>query len=163
MPGVLGLVPLLMKPPFLSPRPWSPERPDTLVVFCSDGRYRLHLIDFVAAKVSQRPDLYALPGGPAAIDPWASSFDHARVFDGSLRLLLSSREYRAIWLVAHHDCSFYKHRHGALSHRELRERQIRDLESGRRRLREAWPALEVHCVYASLEGEGVLFETVLEG
>jgi hypothetical protein len=65
---------------------WSEDRPETLVVCCSDGRVHAQITEYVRHAVSERPDLFAVPGGPACIDPWTSSFDEARVFEQSMRL-----------------------------------------------------------------------------
>ncbi len=49
----------------VSSQTWNPERPETLMICCSDGRYHQHFEDFVPGRVSERPDFIALPGGPA--------------------------------------------------------------------------------------------------
>jgi carbonic anhydrase len=148
---------------YVSSQPWSPERPETLVVCCSDGRYHQHIEEFVRARVSERADLFVVPGGPAAIDPWSSSFDQARVFEESLRLFLSQHEISAVWLIAHQGCGFYRAKYGLLSEEELAPRQIQDLSRARERLRALAPQLEVRLWMAALEGERVSFTPVGEG
>jgi carbonic anhydrase len=144
---------------FASPHPWSSERPETLVVCCSDGRFHLHIEEFVRSRVSERADLFVVPGGPAVVDPWASSFDHARVFEEALRLFASAHEIRSIWLIAHQGCAFYVKKHGHLGAEELRRRQIEDLHRARERILKEWPH-EVLLVFASVEGGRVKFQEV---
>jgi hypothetical protein len=79
---------------YQAPTPWSPGRPETLVVCCSDGRWHAQVEEFVRAEVSHRPDLYAVPGGPAVVDPWNSTFDEARVFE---QLMRTARQYQGLW------------------------------------------------------------------
>jgi hypothetical protein len=146
------------KPTYISSKSWSADRPQSLVVCCSDGRYHPHLEEFMVARVSERPDLLALPGGPAAIDAWASSFDHARVFEESLELLLSSHDLHGLWLVAHEGCSYYRKKHPGVEGGRLRERQLDDLRRARSLLHERRPGLAVHLIYAHIDGTSVLFQ-----
>lgn len=44
---------------YASAKPWSTERPQTLLVCCSDGRYHPHLEEFALKRVSERPGLDA--------------------------------------------------------------------------------------------------------
>ncbi len=144
--------------PHVSPQPWSDERPETLVICCSDGRYHPHLEDFARKRVSERPDMIAPPGGPAAVDPWASSFDHGRVLEESLDLLVVSHGLRALWLVAHQGCSYYRHKHPTLKSEQLVERQHADLRRARTLLHERRSALAVHLSWARVDGTRVLFD-----
>src|SRR5262245_15443092 len=142
----------------VSSRTWTDERPETLLVCCSDGRYHPHLEEFALQRVSERPDLIALPGGPAAIDAWASSFDHARVFSESFELLCASHDLRSIWLVAHAGCSYYRRKYPGLDAAGLTNRQHDDLEKARALLLERCPGLAVRRVYARVAGGRVLFD-----
>jgi hypothetical protein len=130
------------------------------VICCSDGRYHPHFEEYVRTHVSERSDMLALPGGPAGVDGWLSTFDHERVLDQSLRLLFESHALTSVWLIAHEGCSFYRAKHGAISAKSLLERQWSDLAIVRRRLKQRWPAVEVHCLYASVREQRVVFESV---
>ncbi|TAJ24477.1 MAG: hypothetical protein EPO68_01365 [Planctomycetota bacterium] len=136
---------------------WENELPESLVICCSDGRYHAHFEEYVRAHLSERPDMIALPGGPAGLDGWGSTFDHERVLELSLRLMIESHRLRAIWLIAHADCAFYAHKHPGSSPAVRLERQYADLRTAKRRLLERWPALTVHCVYAEPRGGRVVF------
>jgi hypothetical protein len=147
-------------PSHVSTKPWQDERPETLVVCCSDGRYHPHLEEFAQKRVSERPDMIAIPGGPATIDAWSSSFDHARVFDESLQLLLASHDLKELWLVAHQGCSYYRHKHPGLDAARVQDRQVADLRRARELVRERRPQLAVHLIYARVDGARVLFDEV---
>ena len=148
---------LATHPRFVASRTWSPERPENLVVTCSDGRYHPQMEEFIRAEVSETPDLVAVPGGPVVIDPWASSFDQGRATDEALRLLFTMHELRRVWLLAHQGCAFYLNKFGPLGEDQLKRWQVRDLRSARRRLLERWPGVEVRLVYVSLEESRVVF------
>ncbi|HEY3242252.1 MAG TPA: carbonic anhydrase [Phycisphaerae bacterium] len=136
---------------------WSADRPETLVVCCSDGRWHAHVEEFVRAEVSERADLYAVPGGPAAFDPWSSSFEQARVLEEAFRLLAKHHDLRAVWLIAHESCAYYRAKHGHLEGESMRLRQCEDLERAARVLREWHPHLTVRNIYAALEDGRVVF------
>jgi hypothetical protein len=136
---------------------WEDELPESLVICCSDGRYHAHFEEYVRAHLSERPDMIALPGGPAGLDGWGSSFDHERVMELSLRLMIESHRLRAIWLIAHADCAFYAHKHPGLALAARLERQHADLRLARKRLLERWPTLTVHCVFATPRDGRVAF------
>ena len=93
------------------------------------------------------------------IDPWASSFDGARVFEEALHLV-SSHEISSAWLIAHHGCGFYKKKYGELSEEDLRSRQLRDLKKAKEWLYERQPNLKVHVIYALVKSGRVLFVDV---
>jgi carbonic anhydrase len=140
--------------------PWSPDRPETLIVCCSDGRWHAHLEEFVHHEVSERADMFAVPGGPACIDPWNSTFDEARVFDAAMRVFVSFHDIKAVWLIAHEGCAYYRGKHPHIDDRTMRLRQEEDMQRARQLLLERHPNLAVLRVYASLNGREVVFTTL---
>lgn len=151
-----------MKEPFVSNVPWSAERPRVLVVCCSDGRFHAPITDFVDHEVSDRADLVALPGGPAVVDPWNSSFDEARVFSSSLALFEAHHELCEAWLIAHEGCSYYRLRHPTATSVELESRQIADLRRASHLLRERASKLDVRLVFVRVVAGRVTFTTVAD-
>jgi hypothetical protein len=147
-----------MRPTFVAPTPWSAERPETLVVCCSDGRWHAQMVEFVHNEVSQRADLYAVPGGPAVLDPWNSSFDEARAFEASMRLFAGHHNITGVWLIAHEGCAWYATKHPHFEPREIRQRQIEDLRRARELLLERYPAYEVRLIFAAHRGDSVVFD-----
>ena len=149
-----------METPYQAQRSWSSARPHTMVICCSDGRWHSQNTEFVAQEIDTRPDLYAVPGGAAVIDPWNSSFDEARVFDSAMRLFIEYHELRSVWLISHHDCAFYKVRHPELDEPARLVRQRADLLRAARLLKETYPQLTLRCVHANLKGDKVVYEPV---
>ncbi|MCY2960543.1 MAG: hypothetical protein NTY35_10300 [Planctomycetota bacterium] len=148
---------------FVARQPWDPTRPQVLVVCCSDGRFHAPIVEFVDNQVSDRADMLAVPGGPAILDPWNSSFDEARVFESALRLFLEHHDLRQAWLIAHENCSYYRIKHPGLDPRALEQRQRQDLRRGAEVLRERAARLEPQLRYARLVDGRVRFEEVEPG
>lgn len=146
--------------PFVASARWSPDRPRTLVVCCSDGRWHAAMMEFVRREVDDHADLYAVPGGPAVFDPWSSSFDEARALESSLRLFAEHHDLHAIWLIAHDGCAHYKVRHPSDDEARIQERQEVDLRTARAMLRSRFPRLDVRMIHAAREGERIAFHTL---
>jgi hypothetical protein len=142
---------------FRAVTPWTPDRPQTLVVCCSDGRWHAQMSEFVRAEVSDRADLYAVPGGPAVLDAWNSSFDEARVFQQSMRLFAEYHEISGIWLIAHEGCAWYKLKHPHLETQVILDRQLADLRRGKEILLERYTSYDIRLIFAVHDEEGVIF------
>lgn len=151
-----------MKDQFVSSVPWNADRPSVLVVCCSDGRFHAPIFDFVDHEVSDRADLLVLPGGPAVIDPWSSSFDEARVFHASLNLFEEHHDLHEVWLIAHQACAYYKVKHPGSRPDELEARQIADLRRASRVVHERNPRLDVRLVFARIHEGRIVFATVAD-
>jgi len=149
-----------MEGPYVSPVPFDPARPQVLVVCCSDGRFHRPMLEFVDRLVCDRADLFVVPGGPAVLDPWNSSFDEARVFDSALRFFLEHHDLRQAWLIAHEGCAYYRIKHAGLDPRAVLARQVQDLCRGAECVRERAPRLETRLVLARIDGTRVRFEDV---
>lgn len=140
--------------------PWLPTRPETLVVCCSDGRWHAAIGEYVDHFVSEHADLYAVPGGPAAFDPWNSSFEEARVLESALAMFAEYHDLHSAWLIQHEGCAYYRAKHPAQSDEWLIQRQKEDLRRARELLTQRYPYLSVRLVYAGLEEGRVVFTTV---
>ncbi len=144
---------------FVSQSMWSSSRPETLVVCCSDGRWQAPIHEFVEHEVSERPDLFVIPGGPAAFDPWNSSFDEARVLDGALKLFAEHHDLRSVWLIQHEGCSYYRINHPKLDADCIAARQAADLCRAALLLHVKYPKFAVRAFLATLrEGRAVFTE-----
>lgn len=142
---------------------WSPDRPETLVICCSDGRWHAQVTEFVQREVSDRADLYAVPGGPAVVDPWSSTFDEARVFEEAMRVFVGYHDLHGVWLIAHEGCAYYRLRHPHLEASAMQLRQEQDMQRARQILSERYPKLAVRRVFAALERDQVVFTTLADG
>lgn len=145
---------------FDATEPWNPKRPQVLVVCCSDGRFHAPIVEFIRERVCDRADLVALPGGPAVMDPWNSSFDEARVFDSALHLFLGAHDLSQACLIAHQGCAYYLEKHPGLDPAAMEERQKRDLQRGAQLLREKAPHLVPSLRFARIVDGHVRFEVV---
>jgi len=142
---------------FIAADSWSAERPEALVICCSDGRWHGQIEEFVRSQVSQRADLMALPGGPAMLNRWTSSVEEARVAEQALAFLCKHHELSSAWLIAHQDCAYYAAKYGPLDGAYQLRRQMEDLEKGAEILRRLQPNLAIHLVFSAREGDRVVF------
>jgi hypothetical protein len=142
---------------FVSPTPWSEERPRALVVCCSDGRLHAQVEEYLRAGGLDRADLYAVPGGPAGFDVWSSSVAENWSLDQSMRLLVEHHALEAIWLIAHEGCAYYRLRNAMRSASEIAALQKRDLVIARSKVLDRYPHLAVTSVYASVSEGRVRF------
>ena len=145
--------------------PWAPERPDTTIITCVDGRWYPHFQEFarVHLNAGHRTDFLAVPGG---IEPM-TLFDLVpkdfNFFRRRLESLIEAHGTKRIVAIAHQDCAWYKQRKLLSFTFDPRERQIADLKKVAARLRETLPDITVETYFASLEGkdpERVVFERV---
>ena len=136
-----------------SPLAWNEERPDTLVICCSDGRWRRHIEQFVSDCLGgeQHADILAVPGGVEPLTlfdllPKDFSFLRRRV-EG----LVGAHGTTRIVTIAHQDCAWYKlHTIGPIRF-DLRQRQLSDLKRAAARLRQMFPEVAVETWFARLE------------
>ena len=142
---------------FVAPSAWSAERPEALVICCSDGRWHRQIEEFIKSQVSERADLMVLPGGPAMLSQWTSSFEEAKTAEGALKFLCDHHNLSSAWLIAHQDCAFYAARYGPLDSAYQLRRQFEDLERAADLVRRLKADLAVHLVFASREADHVVF------
>ena len=142
---------------FIAASRWSADRPEALVICCSDGRWHGQIEEFVRAQVSERADLMALPGGPAMLSQWTSSFEEAKTAERALKFLCEHHKLSSAWLIAHQDCAYYASRYGPLDPAYQLRRQFEDLERAGDLIRRLKADLAVHLVFASREADKVVF------
>lgn len=143
---------------YVAATPFSAERPETLVVYCSDGRWHAQIEEFVCAHCSQRADVYAVPGGPAGFNLWHSTPNEAKVAEQAIRFLREHHQLESEWLIAHEGCAYYRAKYGPLAARFIRQRQLEDLDRARDAIILWYPDLIVHNVYAFLDSGRVAFD-----
>jgi len=145
---------------FTAPTPWDGRRPGALVVCCSDGRWHAQVEEFTRTLVSERPDLYVVPGGPAGLSTWSSSLDEARVAEKSLRFLAEAHELESVWLIAHADCAYYRTRLHPHNGAFIIRRQLEDMQRAAETIGRWYPRITVHRIFAHLQDDRVLFKTI---
>ena len=145
--------------------PWDPERPDTVLITCVDGRWYHHFQEFARLhlKAGSRTDFLAVPGG---IEPMTLADQVPKDFNffrRRLESLIAAHGTRRIVAIAHQDCAWYLTRRAGALTVDIKERQIADLRSSASRLREMFDGVEVETYFARLGGtnpETVVFDTV---
>ena len=145
--------------------PWDPQRPDTVIISCVDGRWFHHVQEFarVQLKAGPRTDFVAVPGG---IEP-LTLFDLVPKDFNFLRrriaALVDAHGTRRIVAIAHQDCAWYKTRKIGPIVIDMRERQVADLRRASARLREMFNGVAVEAYYARLAGtnpDKVVFDVI---
>jgi hypothetical protein len=150
---------------FESTVPWNPQRPDTAIISCVDGRWRAQIQDFTVNYLNAdlHADFLAVPGGiePLTLfDLVPKDFNFLR---RRLESLIAAHGTKRIVAIAHQDCAWYKEHKLFPFKVDLRERQITDLKRVAARLRETFPDLTIETYFARLAGkdpERVVFEPV---
>jgi hypothetical protein len=144
-------------PEYVATTPWNGQRPGSLVVCCSDGRWHTQVEEFIRTIVSDRPDLYVVPGGPAGLTVWSSSLDEAHVAEKSFRFLAEQHQLHAVWLIAHADCAYYRTKYHPHNNEFIVRRQREDLRRAAETIRRWYPHITVHQIFARREESRVLF------
>ena len=144
---------------------WDPERPDTTIITCVDGRWYQHFQEFARnhLKAGPRTDYLAVPGGIEPMTLFDLMPKDFNFFRRRLEALVESHGTHRIVAIAHQDCAWYKARKIGPIKIDLRERQITDLRRAAAHLREMFDGVQVETYFARLAGtqpERVVFEAV---
>jgi len=119
--------------------PFDEQKPSTLAICCSDGRYIRAIEQFLFTQGVDSHDLLCLPGGPARICHECASIFEVSVAMEGIDYLVEAHQTRTVLLVAHADCGFYKKRFGEC----VEDRQKTDLKRARERILERHSGLKV--------------------
>ena len=144
---------------------WDPQRPQTTIITCVDGRWYPHFQEFARVHLNAGPrtDFVAVPGGIeplTLVDLVPKDFNFLR---RRLESLVEAHGTRRIVAVAHQDCAWYRARKIGPITIDFRERQIADLRRAASKLREMFAGITVETYFARLSGtspERVVFEIV---
>lgn len=145
--------------------PWDPQRPQTTIITCVDGRWYPHFQEFARVHLNAGPrtDFVAVPGGIeplTLVDLVPKDFNFLR---RRLESLVEAHGTRRIVAVAHQDCAWYKARKIGPMTLDFKERQIGDLRRAAARLREMFHGITVETYYARLSDSSppkVVFDAV---
>lgn len=153
------------EPVYSSSLAWDPERPDTLVISCVDGRWYQHVQEFarVHLKAGQHTDFMAVPGGIEPMTLADVTPKDFNFFRRRLESLVEAHGTQRIVAIAHQDCAWYRARRIGPVTGDLRSKQIADLRFAAARMREMFNDVAVEIYFARLSGsmqEKVVFESV---
>jgi carbonic anhydrase len=148
---------------FESGVPWNPDRPDTVIISCVDGRWRAQIQDFTVnyLKADLHADFLAVPGGIEPLTLFDLVPKDFNFLKRRLESLIASHGTKRVVAIAHEDCAWYKERRLGPFTVDLRERQIADLKRVASRLRETFPDLTIETYFArhdTRNAERVVFE-----
>ena len=126
---------------------WSPDRPNTLVIACSDGRLQEATDEFLARYLRvTRYDRFYVPGGAGALAASGRDFLRAQQIRRECRYLIELHAVRHVVLLFHAPtadgtmaaaCADYRRKLPWASVAQLRGRQEEDAEE-LRRLSDEW-------------------------
>jgi hypothetical protein len=150
---------------FTSGVPWRPDRPDTVIISCVDGRWRAQIQDFALnyLKADLHADFLAVPGGIEPLTLFDLVPKDFNFFRRRLEALIASHGTKRVVAVAHEECAWYKERKIFPFTVDLRDRQIADLRRAASRLREAFPEIRVETYFARHDEKDdgrIVFESV---
>jgi hypothetical protein len=145
--------------------PWNPERPETTIITCVDGRWYHHFQEFarVHLNAGARTDFLAVPGGIEPLTLLDFVPKDFNFFRRRIEALVDAHGTRRFVAIAHEDCAWYRTRTIGPVVVDLRARQIADLRRSAAKLREMFDGVTVETYYARLSGTNpkkVIFEAV---
>ena len=150
---------------------WSPERPSTLVIACSDGRLQQATDEFLGRHLQvTRYDRFYVPGGAGALASSGRDFIRAQQIRRECRYLVELHAVRHIVMLFHAPtsdgplaaaCADYRRKLPWASVTELRDRQERDAAELREN-RDEWAGAAAVAIYrCEVDGRGTIrFEEV---
>ncbi len=133
-----------------------------LAVFCSDARFGAQCEEFVAQELGHsRFDRLVAPGGPACMLHWTVDLDDKVETVQRLKwFLIDNHEIDRVLLIAHEGCAYYTIKLG-VEPEGLRSRQEDDLRRVADQIRDVKPGLRIEAYFAGLEGDQVVFKSVI--
>jgi carbonic anhydrase len=152
-------------PDYQSSLAWDPERPETLVISCVDGRWYQHVQEFARVHLGagQRTDFMAVPGGIEPLTLADITPKDFNFFRRRLEALVDAHGTQRIVAIAHQDCAWYRDRARAAAAADLRNKQVADLRAAASLLRRMFERVAVEIYFARLSeanGKKVVFEAV---
>src|SRR5262247_2280280 len=141
-------------PVYESTLPWDPERPDTTIITCVDGRWYHHFQEFAREylKAGIRTDFIAVPGGIEPLVLFDLVPKDFNFFRRRIEALVEAHGTRRVVAIAHQDCAWYRARKIGPATIDMRARQIGDLRRGASVLREMFKGVVVETYFARLTG-----------
>lgn len=131
---------------------YDETHPDTLAIYCSDGRFTRAVEQLAAQLGSPRVDVMSLPGGPGLFDLWSASPTEARLMRDASSFLITGHRIQKVILVAHEGCGFYQRRYYSLDADERRARQEADVSVAREQILRLHPQVDVTGFFAAPSG-----------
>jgi hypothetical protein len=146
---------------FYSPIAWHKEFADTLVLYCSDGRFVQQCEDFLTNGLALTTcDHFVVPGGAGWLVLDALTFHAYDAARAHIGFLVEAHALKRAILIAHEECGFYRARFPHAAAEAIFDAQIKDLRQAATTLTVWFPQLTVETYYARIEDGQVEFVTV---
>jgi hypothetical protein len=142
---------------FVSKTTYNPAHPESLAVYCSDGRFTQSVEELLAHLGHPTLDTLTLPGGPALLAP-TTSYAERESMSRAASFLIVGHHIRHVVLIAHAGCGYYRERYPGESAESIEARQLADLASARGALELAHPSLQVRTQYLRVVDKQVRFD-----
>ena len=136
------------------------DHPDTLAIYCSDGRFTDAIEELVRSLGHPRLDALCLPGGPALLDLGSASFSALEAMRTGASFLVRGHQTKHVVLVAHHGCGYYRARYRFETPDEIVRQQKDDLRTAGAWLAGQHPEVSIHAYFAVPHAGKVSFEPV---
>ena len=140
--------------------PFDPKHPDTLAIYCSDGRFTEAVEELVKTLGHGRLDVMCLPGGPGLLDLGSASFSALEAMRAAASLLVTAHKTRRVFLISHEGCGYYKARYRFESPAEIVRQQHADLREAAAWLAGAHPNVRVKTYFAKPDKGVVAFHPI---
>ena len=142
---------------FLSKSVYAAEHPDSLAIYCSDGRFTRAVEELVGQLGHARLDTLTLPGGPGLLAP-STAYSERETVSRAASFLIVGHHIRHVVLIAHAGCGYYRDRYAGESAEATEARQLADLASARRALEQSHPSLRIRTQYLRVADTQARFE-----
>ena len=147
----------MQKASFLSKTSFHPAHPESLAIYCSDGRFTQAVEELLAHLGHATLDTLTLPGGPALLSP-ATSYSEREAMTRAASFLIAGHKIRHVVLIAHAGCGYYRDRYAGESAEAIERRQLADLAAAREALALSHPTVHVRTQYLRVAGAQVRFD-----
>lgn len=132
------------------------DHPDTLALYCSDGRFTRAVEELCDTLGADRIDTITIPGGPGLLDIGKLALSDRATVTKSLGFLVQGHQIKTVVLVAHAGCGYYRNRYPRKSATEVEAMQYADLRAAREYVQTEYKT-KVHCYYARVEDNQIAF------
>ena len=142
---------------FLSRAPFDAAHPDSLAIYCSDGRFTRAVEELLAHLGHSGLDTLTLPGGPGLLSA-STSYSEREAVARAASFLIVGHHIRNVVLIAHQGCGYYRDRYPGEPAAAIEARQLTDLRAARQALELSHPSLKILLRYLRIAGKNVQFE-----
>jgi hypothetical protein len=145
---------------FVAHEPFEASHPDSLAVYCSDGRFTNAVAELFKALDHDRLDEMTLPGGPALLHTASAGSITVETVRQSARFLIDAHHIQFVVLLAHEGCGYYKSRYGGDTQERITTIQHEDLGRASHWLKTAYPGISTAGYYVRPRDGRIAFEPV---